>query len=83
MVLDVEFGVDIDTAVVAVTGNAGCVSYAGDEDADPKTAKGFTMGSTISVDGELLGYIAHANDPGQGQGPLVQGRDQGTEPFWI
>ena len=81
IVVDVELGVDIETAVVAVTGDAGILSYTGNESSN--FAKGFTIGSTISVDGELLGYMAVANDPGQAQGPKVIGTDQGNEPLWV
>ena len=73
IVVDVEFGVDINTEVAAVTGNAGFLSYEGTE---ATLRKGFTIGSTISEDGDLLGYFALANDPGMEQEPEVAGVKQ-------
>lgn len=76
-VVDVELGVDIDTAVASVTGNAGCLGYEGD--AANNYAKGFTVGSTISENAKLLHYIAFSNDPGmQGDGPKVAGALQSS-----
>ena len=76
VVLDVEYGVDIDTEIAVVTGDAGMLSYTGDE--SNGYAKGFTIGSTISVNGVLLGYCATKNAPGEGQGPLVLGLPQSS-----
>ena len=76
VVVDVEFGVDIDTEIALVTGNAGILSYKGDE--TNGYAKGFTIGSTISADGVLLGYVAVKNAPGEGQGARVLGNQQST-----
>tara|TARA_Y100000310_G_scaffold333489_1_gene411154 strand:- start:584 stop:1183 length:600 start_codon:yes stop_codon:yes gene_type:complete len=76
VVVDVEFGVDIDTAVASVTGNAGCLGYVGS--ASNNYAKGVTIGSTISENGKLLHMIAFKNDPGEGQGPKVLGNQQST-----
>ncbi len=78
VVLDVEFGVDIDTEIAKVTGAAGILSFVGNADTTPKQAKGFTIGATISADGLLLGYYAMKNDPGEGQGPLVLGVPQSS-----
>lgn len=75
IVVDVELGVDIDTEVASVTGNAGCLGYEGD--ASNNYAKGFTVGSTICENGKLLHYTAFSNDPGmQGDGPRVAGNLQ-------
>ncbi len=76
VVVDVEFGVDVDTEIALVTGNAGMLSYTGDE--SNGYAKGFTIGSTISANGVLLGYYAMRNAPGEGQGPRVLGNLQTT-----
>jgi hypothetical protein len=75
VVLEVELGVDVDTAVAAVTGNAGMLRYEGD--AANGYAQGFTIGSTISEDAKLLGYMAIRNDPGMGD-PKVLGNNQET-----
>ncbi len=76
VVVDVELGVDIDTEIALVTGNAGILSYVGDE--SNNYAKGFTIGSTISANGEILGYVAVRNAPGEGQGPRVLGLEQSS-----
>ena len=78
VVVDVEFGVDIDTEIALVTGDAGMLSFKGDDTTTPLQAKGFTIGQTISVNGELLGYSAYRNAPGEGQGPLVLGVPQSS-----
>ena len=73
----VEFGVEETSGALAnVTGNAGVLSYTGDE--SNKYAKGFTVGATISDNGKLLAYVAMRNDPGEGQGPLVLGLPQSS-----
>ena len=74
VVVEVEFGIDIDTSVAAVTGNAGFLQYAGTVNYSP----GFTIGSTISENGKLLGFLAVKNDPGESQGVTVAGNDQQT-----
>jgi hypothetical protein len=71
-----EDGVDTDTEVATATGNAAITSYAGN--ADSGFARGFTIGSTVSVNGKLLGYLAIRNAPGEGQGPKVAGQPQST-----
>lgn len=54
-------GVDIDTEVAATTTAATNISeYVG---ASGSNAKGFTVGSTISADGTLIGYLALRGDP--------------------
>ena len=78
IVVDVEFGVNIETETTVTTINDGILGYAGSSTTDPTEAKGFTIGSTISVDGELLGYIAFKNSPGMSQPALVNGVDQET-----
>jgi hypothetical protein len=53
-------GVDIDTEVAGTTTPAtNCIAYVGSRGGD---AKGFTIGATISVDTELLYYIAIRGD---------------------
>lgn len=53
-------GVDIDTEVAATTAAAtNIIEYVG---ASGSAAKGFTVGSTISVNAKLLGYIAIRGD---------------------
>ncbi|KKK52555.1 hypothetical protein LCGC14_3103760 [marine sediment metagenome] len=78
VVVDVEYGVNIESEVTVTTINDGILGYAGSSTTDPVEAKGFTIGSTISVDTELLGYMAFQNDPGQSQPALVNGVDQET-----
>tara|TARA_R110000737_G_scaffold210535_3_gene228221 strand:+ start:5638 stop:6228 length:591 start_codon:yes stop_codon:yes gene_type:complete len=75
VVVDVEFGVDINTEVAGVTGNAGMLRYEGD--AANGYAQGFTIGTTISENGKLLGYMAIRNDPGMGE-TKVLGSNQET-----
>ena len=72
VVVDVEFGVDIDTEVAGVTGNAGCLAYAGTVDYSP----GFTVGSTISEDGKLLYFRAFRHGPGEDSDVKVAGNTQ-------
>lgn len=71
-----ETGVFDDTVVATATGVTSITSYKGD--ADSAFAKGFTVGSTVSTNGKLLGYLAMRNAPGEGQGPLVAGLPQST-----
>ena len=78
VVVDVEFGVNIQTEATVTTINDGILGYAGSATADPPEAKGFTIGSTISVNTEILFYIAIQNDPGQSQPALVDGVNQET-----
>lgn len=78
VVVDVEYGVDIDTEIAVVTGNAGCLGYKGDATTSPPYAKGFTVGSTISVNGILIHYLAFKSDGGESQGPRVLGNQQST-----
>ncbi len=78
VVVDVEFGVNIEAASLVTTINDGILGYAGDGTTTPKEAKGFTIGSTISVDTEILFYIAFQNSPGMSQPALVNGVDQET-----
>lgn len=59
-----EDGVDIDTEVTATTTAATNIqSYVGN--ADSGYAKGFTVGSTVSEDGKLLGFVALRNSTGE------------------
>ena len=46
---------DLDTEMALVTGNATITPYKG---VAGSNARGFTIGSTISVSGEVLGYLA-------------------------
>ena len=78
VVVDVEYGVNIETDATVTTINDGILGYAGSATTSPPESKGFTIGSTISADGELLGYIAVKNDPGMSQPALVNGVDQET-----
>jgi|TARA_Y100000310_G_scaffold51684_1_gene47601 hypothetical protein len=78
VVVQVEFGVNIEAAATVTTINDGILGYAGSSSASPPEAKGFTIGSTISVNTELLGYIAFQNSPGMSQPALVDGVDQET-----
>ena len=82
IVVDVTFGQETITTAGPVSASAtgDIVAYIGTE---ATLRKGFTIGTKISEDLKLLGYIAIGNDPGQAQGPKVEGRDQGTEPFWV
>lgn len=50
--------IDYDTEVASATGNAAISRYAGSTTA----AVGFTIGSTISEDNDLLGYFAVRSD---------------------
>tara|TARA_Y100000310_G_scaffold335304_1_gene416957 strand:+ start:2648 stop:3274 length:627 start_codon:yes stop_codon:yes gene_type:complete len=59
-----EDGIDIDTEVAGTTSAAtNLQSYVGD--ADNGYAKGFTVGSTVSENGKLLGFFAQRNDAGE------------------
>lgn len=61
IVVDVTFTIDIDTEVAGATGNAAITPYVG---AASTAALGFTIGSTISEDAKLLGYVAMRSGPG-------------------
>lgn len=74
-----ENGIDIDTEVASATGNTAITSYVGD--ADNNYAKGFTIGSTVSENGKLLGYAAFRNSAGEGQPVKVAGKTQ-AEVVW-
>ena len=80
IVVDVELGVSIDDsgaiALANVTGNSGILEYVGD--ASNGYNEGFTIGSVLSEDGKLFGFIATRSDVGEGQGPLVLGNNQRT-----
>ena len=80
VVIDVEYGVNIETEVTVTTlgGNDGLLGYAGSSSTSPPEAKGFTIGSSMSANGEILGYIAFKNDQGMSQPALVNGVDQET-----
>tara|TARA_Y100000310_G_scaffold337654_1_gene425290 strand:- start:378 stop:1001 length:624 start_codon:yes stop_codon:yes gene_type:complete len=59
-----EDGIDVDTEVAGTTTAATNIqSYVGD--ADSGYAKGFTVGSTVSEDGKLLGFLALRNTQGE------------------
>lgn len=76
VVVQVEFGVDINTEVASITSAAtSFLRYEGD--AANGYAKGITIGSTISKNGKLLGILAIKNDAGLNS-PLVLGNDQQT-----
>ncbi len=76
VVVDVEFGVNIESEATVTTINDGILGYAGSPTTDPPEAKGFTIGSTISVNTEILFYVAIQNDPGMSQPALVNGVNQ-------
>lgn len=59
--VDVTFTQDIDAEVTGATGNAAITAYVG---AVGTAALGFTIGSTISEDAKLLGYIAFRQGSG-------------------
>ncbi len=54
----VEKGLAIAAAAAAATGDAALSSYVGSQ---ASNSKGFTIGSTVSVDGKLLHYTAIRN----------------------
>lgn len=71
VVVDVVYGITTAAAVAqATTATHGVLPYVGTE---ATYRKGFTIGTTISEDGKLLGFEAIANDPGQAQEPSVAG----------
>jgi len=75
-----EDGIDIDTEVAATTTDAtGIQSYSGD--AANNYAKGFTVGSTVSENGKLFGFLAVRNGPGESQPVRVAGSTQ-AEAVW-
>lgn len=75
-----EDGIDIDDAVAPTTTAATqLTSYKGD--ASNGYAKGFTIGSTVSENAKLIGYLAIKNSPGEGQTPKVAGNTQ-AEAVW-
>ena len=69
-----ENGVDIDTEVASATGNAAITSFTGSDTNNYRA--GFTVGSTVSANGDLLAYLALRSGPGEGQTPLVAGQTQ-------
>ena len=80
VVVDVTFGQETITSAGPVSASAtgDIVAYTGTE---ATLRKGFTIGTKISEDGDLLGYIAIGNDPGQAQEPEVAGVKQ-SEAAW-
>ena len=75
IVVDVTFGQETITSAGPVSASAtgDIVAYVG---TDGTLRKGFTIGTKISEDGDLLGYLAIGNDPGQAQEPEVAGVKQ-------
>lgn len=53
-----EYNVDSDTEVASATGNAAVSGYVG---VAGTNAKGFTIGSTVSEDNDILGWVAIRN----------------------
>jgi hypothetical protein len=77
---DVTFGMETITSAgpISATSDALIEPYVGTEGV---LRKGFTIGTQISEDGDLLSYVAIANDPGQAQEPEVAGVKQ-SEAAW-
>ena len=80
VVVDVTFGQETITSAgpVSATATGDIVAYAGTE---ATLRKGFTIGTKISEDGDLLGYLAIGNDQGLAQEPEVAGVKQ-SEAAW-
>lgn len=81
IVVDVTFGQSVITTAGPVSAGAGTtdvVAYTGTE---ATLRKGFTIGTTISEDGDILGYFAMSNDQGLAQEPMVAGVKQ-SEAAW-
>lgn len=75
----VQKGVAIAAAVASATGNAAITAYRGD--ADNNYPVGFTIGSTVSANGDLLFWEARTNDPTASTEPTVLGNTQ-REAVW-
>lgn len=75
VVVEVTFGQETITSAGPVSASAtgDIVAYIGTE---ATLRKGFTIGTKISEDGKLLGYLAISNDQGLAQEPEVAGVKQ-------
>ena len=75
VVVDVTFGQETITSAgpITATSTGDIVAYTGTE---ATLRKGFTIGTKISENGDLLGYLAIGNDQGLAQEPEVAGVKQ-------